>query len=148
MHVFVHNVNKSIDICTCLYTNTNPYFSEHRGKKPRRLQPCPCRPEAPTELWACPPLAPRLWKACINSVDCNPLMTAPMGVLNALSLMRSHWIVCFFNHSTLRRGEHKPGQLSGDPLLIPTLILKVVKLPLTSMRALGLCERWVCHMFI
>lgn len=48
----------------------------------------------------------------------------------------------------LGRVEYKPGQLSGILLLILTLILKVVKLPLTSVRALCLCERSLSYVYL
>lgn len=87
-----------------LYTSIYIYFSKHQGKDntDQETETIPLRSRC---YYSSHELAhlftPQLSKVCINSVDCNPLMTVTISVLNALNLIRSQWIVCFSNYHTL-----------------------------------------------
>lgn len=93
-------------VCTYLYRNIYIYFSKHQGKKntDQETETILLQARGYYSSYELAHLfAPRLWKVFINSVDCNPLMTATISVLNALNLIRSQWIVCFSNYHTLRK---------------------------------------------
>lgn len=135
-----------------MYRNIYIYFSKRQGKKNTDQETETILLQA-RDYYSSYELAhlfaPRLWKVCINSVDCNPLMTVTISVLNALNLIRSQWIVCFSNYHMLRKSGIQAWPALRHSFIDPdSLILKVVKLPLTSVRALCLCERSLSYVYL